>query len=217
MRDRDLIFDNSGVTYLLPVSDRSTEWYYCQDFPNGDLYEAEEIFRRGGDVIGTALYLIRYPSGERFQPLPRKEGVCIGKPVMEDGLIYILSVDFPNGLIKVQTFGCDDHELNVAVSMELSEVEDCYNLMLHERTVLLSRQPNDGTFQILWPERTTFPIGRTESFYYRDGDELFFSRWFEDPDYREETVIRDVSTGRMIAVFPGEMTVMPGGEKWYTK
>ena len=131
--------DTGGISYVGPLTG-SRDWYWGTDYTSGDLYEAEEIFRRGGDVRGTTLYLIRYPSGERFQPLPRKEGVCIGKPVMEDGLIYILSVDFPKGLIKVQTFGCDDHELKEAVSMELSEVDDCYNLMLHERTVLLSRQ-----------------------------------------------------------------------------
>lgn len=217
MSGSNRIFDNSGVTYLLPVSERSTEWYYCQDLPYGDLYEAEEIFRMGRELKGTDLFLIRYPSGEKFQPLEKRNGVCMGKPVMEDGLIYILSVDFPANEIIISTFSCDDCSVGEAARMSLDVVEDCYNLMLHERTVTLSRQPNNNMFQMIWPESISFPIGRTESFYYRDGNELYFARWFEDPDYREETVVRDAATGKMIAVFPGTMTVMPNGEKWFIK
>lgn len=217
MTENNKVFDNGGINYLLPVSERSSEWYYCQDIPYGDLYEAEELFRMGKKLEGNDLCLIRYPSGEQFRPLPKTEGVFIGKPVMEDGLIYILSVDFPANRIIISTFSCGDYSVGEAANMSLDVVEDCYNLMLRERTVTLSRQPNDRTFQIVWPENITFPVGTTESFYYRDGDELFFSRWFEDPDYREETVVRDAKTGKLIAVFPGTMTVMPGGEKWFIK
>ena len=211
------IIDNGGVTYILPVSERSTEWYYCLDLPYGDLYEAEEIFRMGRELKGTAFYLFKYPSGERFQPVQPVPGVCMGRPVMENGLIYMLSVDFPGNMINIDTFDCDTHCVKEAARISLDEVEDCYNLMLHERSVTLSRQPNDDTFHIIWPEKLSFPIGRTESFYFRDGNELYFSRWFEDPDYREETVVRDASDGKLIAVFPGTMTVMPGGEKWFIK
>jgi hypothetical protein len=101
--------------------------------------------------------------------------------------------------------------------MSLDETEDCYNLMLHEHPLTLSRQPNDGMFHIIWPEKISFCIGIRESFYRRDGNELYFSRWFEDPDYREETVVRDVRTGEIISVFPGSMYVMPDGDKWFLK
>ncbi len=217
MTQGNLVFDNCGATYLFPISEGAGDWYCCMDISGGDLYEAQEIYERDGKVRGTVLYLMKYPEGERFQPLPEENGVCLGRPVMADGKIYILSVDFPKGLIKINSFSCDDHSVETEAEIGLREVEDCYNLMLHGGTVTLSRQPNDGSFQLLWPERITIPIGSRETFYYRDGDELYFSRWFEDPDYREETVVRDVRSGKIMAVFPGEMAVMPGGEKWFIK
>ena len=81
----------------------------------------------------------------------------------------------------------------------------------------LSRQPNDGTFDLVWPERKTIEISERESFFCREGNRLFFSRWYEDPDYREELVIRDTGTGEILETRPGDIQIMPNGEVWYMK
>jgi len=209
------VIDAGGICYMRPVELSGERWFYCADFPQGDLYEAEEMFRDGRPVRGTRLYLYRYPSGERFEPLGARDGVYIGDPVCDEEKIYILSVDFPENRIMIDCFDCGTKEVSRTAEMDLGVTEDCYNLMLNVRPVTLTRQPNDGTFQVLWPEKTSFRTGLRESFFYRDGDSLYFSRWFEDPDYREETVVRDISDGHITAVFPGGMSVMPGGEKWF--
>lgn len=64
-------------------------------------------------------------------------------------------------------------------------------------------------------------MGDHDSFYLRDGDKLYFSRWYEegdDADYRywEETVVRDL-TGEIIEVYPGDVRKMPNGEMWHLK
>ena len=45
-------------------------------------------------------------------------------------------------------------------------------------------------------------------------DKLYFSSWHEDPNYREEVIVRDVHTGRIVDRIPGSTAVMPDGQIW---
>ena len=93
-------------------------------------------------------------------------------------------------------------------------VADCYNLIPHSAPLMLTRQSSDNRFQILWPEQADFPIGGNEGFCFRDGGRLYFNRWFEDPDYREETVVRRLDTGEILEVLPGGLFQTDQGENW---
>ena len=42
--------DTGGITFLAPVPGGTGEWYYGMDVAQGDLYEAEELFRAGKTV-----------------------------------------------------------------------------------------------------------------------------------------------------------------------
>ena len=46
------------------------------------------------------------------------------------------------------------------------------------------------------------------------GDRLYFSAWFEDPDYREEVVVRSFATGAVAERIPGALMEMPDGQRW---
>ena len=210
-------FDLCGLTYLRPLGDAAGEWYYALNYPDGDLYEAEEIHAAGRPLAGSLFYLVHYPDGEVIQPLKRKADVAIGEPVWYDGAISFPSVDFAAGRISVWRLSCTGRMLWEAAVLPLASVKNCYNLRLHEHPLTLSRQPNDGSFELLWPERRTFAVRPTESFFRRDGSRLFFGDWKEDPDYREETVIRDAETGEELRRLPGDVSVMPNGELWYLK
>ncbi len=64
-------------------------------------------------------------------------------------------------------------------------------------------------------------MGYHDSFFLRDGDRLYFSRWHEDGDgadyrYWEETVVRDLE-GNTLEILPGDIQVMPDGELWHLK
>ena len=67
---------------------------------------------------------------------------------------------------------------------------------------------------MLWPERADFAIFPEESFCFREGEKLYFSRWFEDPDYREDTVLRKYPGGEIIETLNGPLMVMKDGKKW---
>lgn len=209
-------FDLNGITYLRPL-EGTAEWYYALDYPTGDLYEAEEIYDMRKTVNGSSLYLIHYPDGEVLKPLESRQNVVIGEPVYDEQEICFAAVDFEAGEIRICRFSCALRVLDTAAVLPLDSVKDCYNLRLHVHPLTLSRQPNDGTFDLVWPERKTIEVSERESFFYRDGDRLFFSRWYEDPDYREELVIRDAETGDILKTSPGDIQIMPNGEVWYMK
>ena len=63
-------------------------------------------------------------------------------------------------------------------------------------------------------ENKSFPIGSTEGFYFRKEEKLYFSAWYEDPDYRVEIIIRDFDTGEVIKKMPDSIRLMPDGQQW---
>lgn len=210
--------ETDGITYIQPVSGATSEWYVGMDYGHGDLYEAEEIFRDGQVVKGRKLCLVHYPDGEVYFPVPKAEGHYSDSPVFFEGGVYIIDVDFPNGLIRIVRFDCHDHEVSVHAKLPLSSVKDCYNLQLHIAPLTLSRQCGNE-FEIVWPEQIHFLMGDHDSFFMRDGEKLFFSRWHEEGDgadyrYWEETVVRDIA-GNEIETLPGDVMQMPNGELWH--
>lgn len=210
-------FDLDGIPYLRQLREGPADWYYALGSPDGDLYEAEEIFRAGAHTEGYAFFLVRYPEGTVVRPLEKRPDVAVGEPVWCDGWICFPAVDFPAGMIRVYRFDPQTGGLEEAAALPLSSVKDCYNLRLHARPLTLTRQPNDGAFELLWPERRTLQIDPRESFFHREGSRLFFSTWYEDPTYRVETVIRDAETGEILDRLPGDVHIMPNGELWHLR
>ncbi|MBR5429623.1 MAG: hypothetical protein IK116_03755 [Firmicutes bacterium] len=210
-------FDLNGISYLQQLRYGTDEWYYALDHPQGDLYEAEELYAAGRPVRGNDLFLIHYPDGEVVRPLTRRDDTVIGEPVYHDQWISFPAVDFAGGSIRIYRFNCRRRSLTEAAELPLGSVRDCYNLRLHEHPLTLSRQANDGTLELIWPERKDIAISPRESFFYREENKLFFNDWYEDPDYREETVIRDAATGEVLQRLPGDIHIMPNGEVWHLK
>ncbi len=199
-----------GITWLEPL-DPDRAWYWGSDYTSGDLYEAEELYRLGHPVRSNRLVLLRGGDARLFEPVPAREGRYFGRPAVDDGTVVILLADFPAGQVSLLRFEPEGERCETVVTLPLSEVGDCYNLMPHTAPLCLTRQAGDR-FRILWPDRADFPIGPTESFFLRDGEDLYFSRWHEDPDYRVETVIRGLD-GTVRRVLPGDVMDLPGGRR----
>ena len=214
--------ETNGITYIDLIPYGTDEWYYGISYEHGDLYEAEEVFRAGREVEGRDLRIIHYPDGEVFVPVPKKAGIYPSEPVYYAGSIYILAVDFPGGLMRILRFDCSSGRTETVAELPLSIVKDCYNLHLDISPLTLTRQcVGSNEFEIVWPERVSFEMGDHDSFFLRDGDKLYFSRWHEEgegADYRywEETIVRDLS-GRITDSLPGDIRVMPNGDVWYLR
>ena len=72
--------DLHGITRMEPVRGGTDEWYWSTDYIHGDLYEAEELFRMGHPVHSNRLYLIHYPDGAVYEPVPAIAGQYLGYP-----------------------------------------------------------------------------------------------------------------------------------------
>ena len=212
--------ETDKITYIEPICGATSEWYFGMDYECGDLYEAEERFRNGQSVKGRKLCLIHYPDGQVFIPVEKQEMHYSEKPVYFEESIYIIDVDFLNGSIMIVRFDCKDHQVRIHKKLPLSSVKDCYNLQLHVSPLTLSRQCGNE-FNIIWPEHVSLQMDDHESFFLRDGEKLFFNRWYEEGEgedykYWEETVVKDLK-GNVIEILTGDVMLMPNGEIWHLK
>lgn len=90
-------------------------------------------------------------------------------------------------------------------------IKDRYNLHLFSGPLMLTRHSKEDKFQILWPESTKMQLGPRECFDHREGDELYFTGWPEDPDYREEVLVRDSHSCNLLRRMDGALLTMPNG------
>lgn len=206
----------NGITYLEKL-EGTNDWYWGSDYCQGDLYEAEEIFEAGHAVKCNRLAFVKYPEGEVIEPILPKDGQYFGTPVFDHGCIVILMADFTAGKIFVKQYDLASKTLETAYSFERKGIDDCYNLLLRVSPLFLSRDGVDGKYQILWPEKSEFAVEENETVYERIGENLISSKWYEDPDYREELIIRKYPTGELVERHEGSLMQLPNGEKWLVR
>lgn len=205
--------ETQGIYYLEPL-EGSGEWYWGMDYTSGDLYEAEELFNDGHPVSQNRLLFIHYPDGEVFQPVIAEKGQYLGRPISYQGKIMILMADFPLGKIQIMEYDHALEQISVLAEIPRSAVEDCYNLMLKRSPLMLARQGRGDKLQILWPERAVFEMAGNEAFLFREGERLYFSAWYDEPEYHEEIVVRHMDTKEIVDRYPGSMMDMPDGQRW---
>lgn len=196
--------------------DGTSEWYYCKMAKNCfcDLHEAEEIVKAGHVYEGMNCVLIHFPDGKVFRPFETRQNVYVDAPVFWDGKLYFLVVDFSKRWIEIIAVNTRSYEKNVVAGVSLEEVEDCYNLMLRVAPVILVRDGNKNVLEVVYPEKKRFEIGNHEVMLFRDGNQVYFSDWYEDPVYHERTIVRDWNTGEVTESFEGQVCRIPNGDVW---
>ncbi len=208
------IIETNGITYLQELG-MGGEWYWGTDFACGDLYEAEEVFLKGKRFEPNRLVFAHYPDGKVYEPIPAKENQYFGRPQYVDGKIHILLVNFSDKWIRVLQYVPETEEMSVKIEIPLNEVKDCYNLMIDDGSLLMIyRQGWEKQFQIIWPDKIDFAIGDRESFQFHEDGLMYFSEWFEDTEYREEIVVRESATGKIVERMQGTAISMPENQHW---
>ncbi|BBF43779.1 hypothetical protein lbkm_2467 [Lachnospiraceae bacterium KM106-2] len=194
----------------------TSEWYFCKQCEDSfcDLYEAEEIIKEKGKFSGATCYLIHYPDGEVFRPFEMRKNIYIEAPVWDNGKIGFLEVDFLMNKINVYYYMPEDKKLVKLAELPLESVEDCYNLRLKSTPLMLGRDGNEGKYEIIWPVRKTILMGDRETLMFRQDEKLYFNDWYENPEYHEEVVVRDINTGLVMERFCGNIYRMPDGTYW---
>lgn len=206
------IIETNGITYL-ELLEENREWYFGTDYSCGDLYEAEEAYKEKGMVKANRLIFVHRPDGKLVEPLKLSENQYFGRPTQIDGNIYILLVDFGKQIIQVFDCGGEFQKIALYVELPLSEVKDCYNLLLKGSPLMITRQGAENDFEVIWPEKVSYEIGDTEAFLFRKDEKWVFSKWEEEPDYREEVVFRNKS-GVITETIQGGSFLLPTGENW---
>ena len=201
-----------GISYLEPLAG-SLDWYWGTDYTSGDLYEAEELFRDGHRIHQNRLVLVHRPDGRVVEPVLARAGQYFGIPSYDRGAPVIFLADFPAGELRLLRYDDERASANPIVILPRCVVEDCYNLMPNQSPLCLTRQTAER-FQIVWPDTADFAIHPAESFCFREDDKLYFSRWYEDPDYREEVIVRRFPDGAILDQFRGSLNIMPDGQRW---
>lgn len=131
---------------------------------NNDLYEAEELLHSGHPIDKNRLILIHRLEGTVYEPVYKKLGQYLGKPVYHNGQIVPLLVDFPKEEIRILIFHEAEGTTEPLEVLPLSMVENYYNLILEAAPLMPTRSAPDNKFQILWPERRDFAIEKHEFF-----------------------------------------------------
>lgn len=206
-----------GISDSYPEPIEGTfEWFYCRESSDnfGDLYEAEEIVKSGQKYSGSVCHLIHYPEGRVYSPFKQKENVYIERPVWDKGAFYFLKVDFTELKMQIYSYFPNSQRLEMIKELPLELVEDCYNLMLKVSPLMLTRAGKNKSYEIIWPENKRIEIGDTETLLFRDGKDLYFTAWWEDPKYHESIIVRDVNTGEVKESYPGYLCRMPNGVYW---
>ena len=202
----------------------TSEWYYSHVSSKSfcDLYEAEEIVNDGYTFVGMGCALIHYPDGKVFKPFEIRENIYVEKPVFLNGKIYfdseeLISSNFEDGKESNEEKFCNisiEDIKHVEAEISLSEVEDCYNLMLKISPMMITRAGNDGYFEIIYPEKKRYNIDVREGFDFRNGDDMYFASWDENPEYEDFIVVRDYESGEVKSIEKGSIFRMPNGEMW---
>ena len=205
--------DTGGIAYIRRMEGTAC-WYWGMDITDGDLYEAGQLFETGHPKRCSRLVIVSFPEGRVYEPVPARDGLYFGVPVFWDGAVHIPAVDFAEGRILIIKASEDMKDASEAARLRLSEVKDCYNLRLITYPLSLIRQGSENLFQIVWPRKAEFYIDAAESIDHREEDELIFSRWYEDPDYREETVIRQYPSGEIKKRIRGSLILMEDDSNW---
>ena len=98
-----------------------------------------------------------------YEPVQPVDGQYLGYPVFDGGSVVLLVVNFTESAIHILRFLHQQEKTQEVVRLPLSAVKDCYDLILHTSPLSLTRQPNDGTFEIIWPEQIRFAISSRET------------------------------------------------------
>ncbi|MFA9466215.1 MAG: hypothetical protein ACERKN_18265 [Velocimicrobium sp.] len=206
-----------GISEAYPERIEGTmEWYFCKVGKDGfcDLYEAEEIVKAGNIFPGMTCHLIHYSEGTVYSLFELEENVYVEQPVWDNGKLYFLRVDFIKQIIQIYSCFPDNQMLEIIKELALGILEDCYNLMLKVSPLMLCRDANNGIYEIVWPENIKIEIGQTEGLLFREGEDLYFSEWYENPEYHENVIIRDLNSGAIKEKYQGYLCRMPNGVYW---
>lgn len=189
-------------------------WYYGQWTPCSEAYEVPDF---KNDYPGTRLYFIEYPSGKVFEPIKQEKNVFLERPIYDhkDNSFGIIRYDFNREIIQVLLFKPELSSVKVLTEMSFSKVGDMINVrLITSPFALVKYDVQSDVVDFLWPKEMKIQLEENEGLDFQDDGKLYMSKWIEDPEYREEIIIRIAETGEILERSPGYLRRMSDGSVW---
>lgn len=189
------------------------QWFYGQCTPCAEAYE---VTAYDGNYPGTRLYLFHI-NGNIYEPMKQEKNVFLERPVynITEASFGIVRYDFNKKIIQALEYRIHSQETIVLTEHPMSEFDDIVNVrIITDPYMLVKHDIHNDAIDFLWPIERRYQFEENEILDFVNDDKLFTSKWMEDPDYREEVIIRDKNTGEVIERRPGYMVTMPDGSRW---
>lgn len=195
--------------------DGTSEWFYCQE-PN--TIDVEDLLDMENDFVfeGNQVYLIHI-KGEIFEPIKKEKNVFLSEPVYnyDDNAFAIIKYDFNKKTIQIIKYDIEAYNCSVIGEIPLSKGRDLINVrILQNSYILVKHEVLENCTDILYPIEKRIQLEEYEDVFLINDGKLISSKWIEDPDYREEIIIRDYETTKIIDRKDGYISIMPNGEIW---
>lgn len=193
--------------------DGTSEWFYCNLSGGVDV---EDILDFQNDYTGNRLYLIHI-SGKIFEPVKQEKNVYLSEPVynVDDNAFAIVKFDFNKKIIQILRYDIETDHCSVVGEVPLSKGGDLINVGVLQNSYILVKHENlDDSAVFLYPVEKSLQLEEHEGLYLLNDNKLISFKWIEDPDYREEIIIRDYVTNEIIERKDGFNAIMPNGEFW---
>lgn len=203
-------FSNRENIYAEHI-DGSDKWFYCQ-IPNS-IYP-DDLLDKDYKFEGTRLIMLNI-QGEMFEPIKRKINVCLSQPFynVDENKFLVIRSDFNNKVIQLIKFSTTMNDATVIFEMPLQNGGDMINLLVVRNSDVFAKY-EDEEFILFYPYNTSFKLEENESVFAANNNKFICSKWYENPDYKEEIIIRSIPDGKIVDRKPGYSEIMPNGELW---
>lgn len=188
------------------------DWYIARN-QTYDAYGALEYIKNGKDYYGDEIFLIHYPDGKIYNPFEKEKNACITNPIINNEIFYFLKTDLIKKVSYIYEYNPIKEDLNLMNEINIGKDNECYNLSL-KGMPLTVLQDGEECLQILWPENKKIYTESNEIFLFRDHDNLYFERWYDNMSQNEDTIIRDIKTGEVIKNIKGKLIIMSNNDIW---
>lgn len=195
------------------VRDSGGRWYWSMSEPYGDLSEAAQMRAQQSPYKGDRLVLVRASDGETFTPVEQKNDEALGEPFWFEWRIYIPCLNLHDNKIVIKEWKPGHMSASSKVLISHEEKEDYQNLRFYGKPLTLAAEKDDH-LQIVWPENIIVKKDASETFCFREGEDLFFSVNNPDHPCESETVRRNIYTGGTEEVYRGSVRRQENGDLW---
>lgn len=193
--------------------DGTSEWFYCNLSGGVDV---EDILDFQNEYMGNKVYLINI-SGKIFEPIKQENNIYLSNPIynVDDHAFAIIKFDFNKKTIQIIKYDIETDNCSVAGEVPLSKGGDLINIcILQNSYTLVKHEISNDSVIILYPVEKRIQLEENEGLVLLNDNKFISFKWIEDPDYREEIIIRDYETNEVIERKDGFNVIMPNGEFW---